>query len=284
MNYLQFDFEVTPGEKAEALIAVLGNFNFEGFEETDTCLKGFIAEDKLDAESIITISELFPNILYKKSSIENINWNQQWEENFHPVIIGDFVAIRAHFHPSVTDVQHEIIITPKMSFGTGHHATTHMLIELMQAINFEDKKVLDFGTGTGVLAILAEKMGAAEVLAIDNDEWSIENSKENFVENHCEAINIVLDDSIKTLHKFDVILANINLNIILGNLNTMAASANENAIILLSGFLKQDEQAIKSALTSNNLVYKNTLQRGEWIAIVVENKKINSLSSVLTNC
>ena len=277
MNYLQFDFEVTPGEKAEALIAVLGNFNFEGFEETDTCLKAFIAEDKLDEESIITIAELFPDILFKKSSIENINWNQQWEENFHPVIVRDFVAIRAHFHPHIADVQHEIIITPKMSFGTGHHATTHMMIELMQAINFGHKKVIDFGTGTGVLAILAEKMGAAEVLAIDNDEWSIENSKENIVQNNCAAIKIVLDDSIKTPLKFDVILANINLNIILSNFNTIAAVANEDAIILLSGFLKQDEDAIKSALAANNLAYKNTLQRGEWIAITAESKKSNLL-------
>ncbi len=273
MNYLQFDFEVAPGEKTEALIAVLDNFNFEGFEETDFCLKAFIAEDKLDDESIATITQLFPDILFKKSSIENINWNQQWEENFHPVIVGEFVAIRAHFHLPITDVQHEIIITPKMSFGTGHHATTHMMIELMQAINFEDKKIVDFGTGTGVLAILAEKMGAAEVLAIDNDEWSIENSKENFVQNNCVAIKIVLDDSIKTPDIFDVILANINLNIILSNFNTIARTANDDAIILLSGFLKQDEEAIKNALIANNLGYKNTLQRGEWIAITAENKR-----------
>ena len=274
MNYLQFDFEVTAGEKTDALIAVLGSFNFEGFEETDFCLKAFIAEDKLDAESITKITALFPDILYKKYTIENINWNQQWEENFHPVIVRDFVAIRAHFHPPITDVQHEIIITPKMSFGTGHHATTHMMIELMQAVNFEDKTVLDFGTGTGVLAILAEKMGAAKVLAVDNDEWSIENSKENFGQNNCTAIKIVFENSIKTAQKFDVILANINLNIILSNLNTIAAAATENAIILLSGFLKQDEEFIKSALKSNRLQYENTLQRGEWIAITAEKKKI----------
>ena len=118
-------------------------------------------------------------------------------------------------------------------------------------------------------------MGAAEVLAIDNDEWSIENSKENIVQNNCAAIKIVLDDSIKTPLKFDVILANINLNIILSNFNTIAAVANEDAIILLSGFLKQDEDAIKSALAANNLAYKNTLQRGEWIAITAESKKSN---------
>ena len=274
MNYLQFDFEVTPGEKTEALIAVLGNFNFEGFEETDVCLKAFIAEDKLGRESIAVITELFPDVLYKKSIIENINWNQQWEENFHPVIVENFVAIRAHFHPVIANVQHEIIITPKMSFGTGHHATTHMMIELMQAINFKDKKVMDFGTGTGVLAILAEKMGAAKVLAIDNDEWSIKNSKENFATNNCTAITLLFDSSIKATHKFDVILANINLNIILNNLSSIAAAANESAQIVLCGFLKQDETAIKNALIANYLDYKNTLQRGEWIAITAEKKKI----------
>lgn len=271
MNYLQFDFIVPSGEKTEALIAVLGSFNFEGFEETEQCLKAFIAEGLLEDESITTIAGLFPDISYKKSIIENINWNQQWEENFHPVIVGDFVAIRAHFHPPVNSVQHEIIITPKMSFGTGHHATTHMMIEQMQSINFAGKKVLDFGTGTGVLAILAEKMGAAEVLGIDIDEWSIENSKENFVQNNCTAINIILDDSIKTPGKFDVILANINLNIVLINLQSIAAAANDTANILLSGFLKQDEITIKNALITKGLEYKSTMQRGEWIAITAKN-------------
>ncbi len=276
MNYLQFDFIVPQGEKTEALIAVLGSYSFEGFEETEQCLKAFIAEDKLDGESITAISKLFPHVSYKKSIIENINWNQQWEENFHPVIVSDFVAIRAHFHPAIAEVKHEIIITPKMSFGTGHHATTHMMIELMQAVNFAGKKVLDFGTGTGVLAILAEKMGAVEVLAIDNDEWSIENSKENITQNNCTAINIILDDSIKTPEKFEVILANINLNIILTNLTSIAAAASNDADILLSGFLKQDEITVKNALITNSLQFISTLQRGEWIAITAKNKLVAS--------
>lgn len=276
MNYLQFDFIVPSGEKTEALIAVLGSFNFEGFEETEQCLKAFIAEDRLEDESITTIASLFPDVSYKKSIIENINWNQQWEENFHPVIVSDFVAIRAHFHPDITEVEHEIIITPKMSFGTGHHATTQMMIELMQAINFAGKNVLDFGTGTGVLAILAEKLGASEVLAIDNDEWSIENSKENIIQNNCTAINVKLGDSIKTPERFDVILANINLNIILTNLPSIAAAANDDTDILLSGFLKQDEITVRNALITNSLQFISTLQRGEWIAVTAKNNIITS--------
>ncbi len=276
MNYLQFDFIVPSGEKTEVLIAVLGSLNFEGFEETEQCLKAFIAEDMLEDESIITIAGLFPEVSYKKTIIENINWNQQWEENFNPVIVSDFVAIRAHFHPSITEVEHEIIITPKMSFGTGHHATTHMMIELMQAINFAGKKVLDFGTGTGVLAILAEKLGASAVLAIDNDEWSIENSKENITQNNCTAINIILDDSIKTPERFDVILANINLNIILTNLPSIAAAVSDDTDILLSGFLKQDEITVRNALTTNSLQFISTLQRGEWMAVTAKNKIITS--------
>ena len=270
MNYLQFDFIVPSGEKTEALIAVLGSFNFEGFEETEQCLKAFIAEDMLENESITTIAGLFPDVSYKKSVIENINWNQQWEENFHPVIVENFVAIRAHFHPAITEVEHEIIITPKMSFGTGHHATTYMMIEQMQEINFVGKKVLDFGTGTGVLAILAEKKGAIDILAIDNDEWSIENSKENITQNNCTAIKIIFKDFIKTPDKFDVILANINLNIILTNLPSIAAAANDTAVILLSGFLKHDEITIKNALITNSLEHTSTLQRGDWIAITAK--------------
>lgn len=270
MNYLQFDFYVTNESETEMLIAVLSNLNFDGFEETDQYLKAFIAEDKLEDESIITLLDLFPHLKYKKSVIENINWNKQWEENFQPVIVANFVAIRAHFHAAIPSVKHEIIITPKMSFGTGHHATTFMMIVQMEALSFINKKVLDFGTGTGVLAILAKKMGAASVSAIDNDEWSIENSKENFIQNDCTSISILLDDTIKTTNQYDIILANINLNIILDNLQAIADSAKETAIIVLSGFLKQDELLIKNTLKEKGLSYLSTLQNGEWISVLAK--------------
>ncbi len=122
---------------------------------------------------------------FSKTIIEETNWNQVWESNFDPVIVDDFVAVRAHFHEPIKNVQHEIVITPKMSFGTGHHATTYMMMQQMRELDFAGKNVFDFGTGTGVLAILAEKLGAQKVIAIDNDDWSIENADENVKRNNC---------------------------------------------------------------------------------------------------
>src|SRR5205085_7037613 len=139
---------------------------------------------------------------------------EEWEKNFERVIIDDFVAIRAPFHKPIQKVTHEIVITPKMSFGTGHHATTFMMIQQMQDVDFKNKKVLDFGTGTGILAILAEKLGATKITAIDNDEWSISNANENIKTNNCRNIQLLLSDSPMLSQKFDVILANINKSVI----------------------------------------------------------------------
>src|SRR5205809_7074705 len=138
------------------------------------------------------------------------NWNSIWEENFQPVIIQNAVAIRAHFHQPITTVQHEIIITPKMSFGTGHHATTYLMLEQMTSIDFAGKSVLDYGTGTGVLSIYAEKLGAAAITAIDNDEWSINNAAENIQQNNCKKINLALGNKPPAKHIYQVELANIN--------------------------------------------------------------------------
>lgn len=240
MNYLQFEFDTNSSE-AEMLVAMLSNIGFEGFEESNDSLKAFIAEDKFDGTEFSTVIQAFPVISYEKQVVENINWNASWESSFEPVIVHDFAIIRAAFHEPVKNVKHEVIITPKMSFGTGHHATTFLMIEQMAAIDFTNKNVLDFGTGTGVLAILAEKLGAKEILAIDNDDWSIENSKENVAANGCTHITLQKAEEIGSGVTYDIILANINLNVILNNLEAIAAAANTGSTILLSGFLKQDE-------------------------------------------
>jgi ribosomal protein L11 methyltransferase len=267
MNYLQFDFEIDNEVLSDTLVAILSNYPFEGFEETDGCLKAFIAETSYKKEYISEVAAYFPSLQYILSVVENINWNKQWEENFEPVTVDDFVAVRAHFHLPITHVQHEIIITPKMSFGTGHHATTYMMMQAMQHIDFINKNVVDFGTGTGVLAILASKLGATSILAIDYDEWSIENAKENLLQNNTPIIELLQDDELQSNSTFDIILANINLNIILQNMTSIAASSKPGSTILLSGFLKEDEAAIKNALKGNDLTYLKTLQSGEWIAI-----------------
>jgi len=266
MTYLQVQFDIKSTEQREILLALLADAGFDGFEESDTALKAFISETTFDKTATDTIASN-NNITYSISSIKQQNWNAQWESSFEPVIINDFAAIRAGFHQPVKNVQYEIIITPKMSFGTGHHATTFLVIQQMSKLNFVDKSVLDFGTGTGVLAILAEKMGANSVKAIDNDDWSIENAKENIGTNDVNHITVEKAESIDTTSKFDIILANINLNVILQNMPDIAAVSKPGAQILLSGFLYSDEAAIKQSLNVNGLIFNSLTQQKDWICI-----------------
>ena len=266
-NFFQFDFELPNQDESDKLIAMLSQQGFDGFEEDDTTLIAFIPELKFDQQAFEKVLENFSILSYTKSDIENINWNSKWEAEFEPVIVDKFVAIRAHFHPPIPTVQHEIIITPKMSFGTGHHATTYLMMQQMQLLDFTNKTVFDFGTGTGVLAILAEKLGAASVFAIDNDEWSITNTLENIEQNGCTKTTVFEMDSIPGGKQYDVILANINLNVITSSLNSLAKISFPGSDILFSGFLKENEPAMEAAIKSTGFQHISTVKRGEWIAI-----------------
>lgn len=272
MNYIAFNFETTGSDQSEQLIALLSDQKFEGFEETGKYLKAFIPEEAFSETAFSIIKKLFPALTYTKSMIENINWNKQWEESFEPVVVSDFVAIRAGFHHPIKSVQYEIIITPKMSFGTGHHATTHLMVQQMQSLYFKGKSVLDFGTGTGILAILAEKLGAAKVLAIDNDEWSITNAKENIQQNGCNNIIIEQHNAIPVVENYDIILANINLNVITTNLSSIFSVANAKCNILFSGFFIDNESVMLHAISEIGLQYVSTLRRGDWIVIMAFKK------------
>ena len=267
MNYLQIEFEIENTVENEILIALLSNAGFESFEEADKSLKAFIKEEGFTEDSLQDILNIVP-VNYAVTVIPQQNWNAQWESSFEPIIVNEFVAIRAAFHQPVKNVRHEIIITPKMSFGTGHHATTYMMIEQMEALDFGDKNVVDFGTGTGVLAILAEKMGAVAIDAIDYDEWSIENAVENIAANNCNKINLVKAETISDGKVYDIILANINLNVILENLAAIKAVSKKGTLILLSGFIKGDETIMTAALSVNGILQIKTIQKGEWICIL----------------
>lgn len=270
MNYLQFDFEIENSEQMEKLIALLSDLGFEGFEENENSLGAFITETDFNEDEFTRIIDMFSTVAYTKTVVENINWNKKWEENFKPVLVDDFVAIRAGFHEPIKNMAHEIIITPKMSFGTGHHATTYLMILMMKGVDFSGKSVLDFGTGTGVLAILAGKLGAEKVLAIDYDEWSITNTNENIHQNSSVNINVTQSDAVPIAEKFDIILANITLNVIISNLSSIVISSYPGAKILLSGFLKDDEMRLIGALEGAGLNYLSTLQRGDWIAVMAK--------------
>jgi ribosomal protein L11 methyltransferase len=246
----QFNFVIEEGEEREILIARLELLGFEGFEERGKEILGYI---KTAEEALIPLENKLNEIakIYSVSIVEDKNWNEIWESGFEPVTINDlegkpFVHLRAEFHAVNGKAPIELVITPRMSFGTGHHATTSLMISSMRELDFAGKKVLDFGTGTGVLAILAEKLGATSVLAIDNDEWSIKNAAENIRENDCREGTIILEKaaSIPENHRFDIILANINLNIILESLDRMFLSLLPGGTILLSGLLEQDESTI----------------------------------------
>jgi ribosomal protein L11 methyltransferase len=269
MNYIQVQLNDTDNEKNEILIALLANAGFESFEETDTTLKAFIKEAEFDQTDLDEIINLL-NLNYTSSIIPQQNWNAQWESSFEPIIVNDFVGIRAFFHQPIKDVKYEIIITPKMSFGTGHHATTYMMIEQMEALDFTNKTVVDFGTGTAVLAILAEKMGAVAIDAIDYDEWSIENSIENAAANNCTKINLLKAETIATNKVYDIILANINLNVIMNNLVAIQSVSKKDSFILLSGFIKPDEEMMLKALTANGIHLLKTVQKGEWICMLTQ--------------
>jgi ribosomal protein L11 methyltransferase len=267
MNYLEFDFEPLDAHQSEQLIALLNLQGFDGFEEEGDRLKAFIPESSFNADSFAEVEDFFPTLIYTRTIIEPTNWNQKWEEGFAPVVVDDFVSIRANFHEPIPNVQYEIVITPKMSFGTGHHATTFLMIQEMQSIDFYRKSVFDFGTGTGVLAILAEKMGAEKILAIDNDEWSIRNANENCVENECSKIILTKQDTINANQTFDIVLANINLNVIIANLSGLYSICKDGATILFSGILHTDEEKLLAELSKIGFGHIATKRKNDWILI-----------------
>jgi ribosomal protein L11 methyltransferase len=264
-DYCEISISTREGMQ-DILIAELAEIGYDGFEEFPGLLKAFIPEgDFMENELNILLNKY--DINYSKSIIKKQNWNALWESNFEPVQVDDFVGIRAAFHPPFTSVLHEIIITPKMSFGTGHHATTYMVMKLMQELDFKNKSMFDFGTGTGILAILAEKLGATQLLAVDNDDWCIENASENISINTCKCIDIQKVDELKLNQQFDIILANINRNIILDNIDELRKSMAPGGQLLLSGLLKEDETDIINVCHALGLQHHKTLERNGWIAL-----------------
>jgi ribosomal protein L11 methyltransferase len=227
----------------------------------------YFSENDFDSGAIKKILEGYD---YELTDIEERNWNKVWETNFDPVRVEDFCLVRAEFHEPSDSVEYEIIITPKMSFGTGHHATTYMMMMQMREMDFQNKSVFDFGTGTGLLAILAERLGAESVVAIDVDDWSIENAKENLDRNGCQKI-AVSKSSLVPDQIFDIILANINRNVILDNVQSIVRSTKPGGHVLLSGLLETDETEIVEAAKKEGLQLKKQLLRNGWISLLFVN-------------
>jgi len=271
-DYTQIAFEhVSIGQK-EIIIALLSEMQYEGFEEDDDLLKAFIPSAFYDENELTTFCERH-GLFFSRSKVEDKNWNTHWESNFHPVIVGHsidnkpWVAVRAMFHEPIVNASHELIITPKMSFGTGHHATTSMMMKMMSELDFTDKMVLDFGTGTGVLAILSEKLGAARIIAIENDEQSIKNANENLDSNNCSRIQLIEASAAYVDIRFDIILANIIKGVILDNLTAFAKQMVNGGIVLLSGLLADDEREILEKAGSNNLILRKKIEDKNWVCL-----------------
>jgi ribosomal protein L11 methyltransferase len=263
MHHLQLTI-VANDYQQEELIALLNDFNPSGYEQHEEILIAYFEQEGFNEKSIHPVLDGFD---YRLGVVEEQNWNELWESNFQPVVVGDFCGIRAHFHAPIENVQHEVLITPKMSFGTGHHATTYMMIEQMKDLDFSNKEVFDFGTGTGILAILAEKLGASRVEAIDVDEWSIDNARENFDRNGCTKCTVALSTSIPE-KAFDIILANINRNVLLHYASALAAASKPTAHLLLSGLMTEDETDITQEFNRQGFKLVKQSQRSNWISLL----------------
>ena len=269
-TYIQLEFQNISAEQSDLLIAQLSEIGFDGFEEEENSLKAFIPANDFIETAVKEIAASH-NLSFTETTIEETNWNAVWESNFQPVVVDDFVGIRANFHEPITGVEHEIVITPKMSFGTGHHATTFMMIQQMQKIDFANKSVFDFGTGTGILAILAEKLGATKVFAVDYDEWSIENAAENLARNNCSNFELKNADSAAGEEQYDIILANINKNVILDNFSSLVKQLAPAGILLLSGLLETDETVILNEAKNYPLISGSKIVMNKWMAIRFSN-------------
>lgn len=253
------------------LITGLGEIGFESFDEEEKLIKAYIPENFYSQtnleEFIKEIPEEFGKVNWQIEKIEQQNWNAEWEKHFNPVLIYNTVLIRASFHQNLPEYPFEILIDPKMSFGTGHHSTTALMIKTMLSLDFEGKKVLDMGCGTGVLAIMAKKQGASDVTAIDIDEWAVSNAAENFQLNKIEHYELLHGGAELLAGKeFDIILANINRNILVNDMNAYARSLKFGGIILISGIYHNDLDHVRDAAELYGLKYKNHIEKNSWIA------------------
>lgn len=273
-TYIEYDFKVSPAVPGtEILIAELGFAGFESFVETEEGVTAYIRKDEwekniLDEIEILKSDEF--KIDYSFSDIEQVNWNSEWEKNFSPIEVDEKCTVRAPFHPE-RNFKYEIVIEPKMSFGTGHHETTYMMLQYILENDFQGKSVLDMGCGTAVLAILAEMRGAAKLDAIDIDEWCFENSEENIQRNNCKNISVYLGDaSLLQKKKYDVIIANINRNILLEDMDAYIHSLNPKGALYLSGFYIEDLPLIEERCNNLGLIFVDNKEKNKWVAAKFE--------------
>ena len=270
MDYIQYSFTVTPPEPgSDILIALLADLGFDSFTQTETGVDAYILSD-LEYEADVKDLQFEDfKFTYVRIEIPKTNWNEEWEKNFNPVYVDDLVCIRAHFHTKAEGIKHDIVITPKMSFGTGHHDTTWLVSKTMFSLDFKNKSVLDMGCGTGILAILAKQLGATKLLGIDIDDWSIENSIENAAINNASDIEFKKGDAslLPKTESFDIILANINKNVLKQDMASYFNCLKKEGYLLLSGFFTADVEELKQLATSIGFTFVESYNKNEWAVI-----------------
>ena len=269
--FVCYDFNVEPAIPGyEILIAQLSQLGFDSFQEHENGISAYVdskISSEIDLKDIQILNTGEFKISFEITSVEKQNWNIKWESNFEPIYVDNICCVRAPFHPK-SDYKYDLVIEPKMSFGTGHHETTSMMISFILANEFTNSYVCDIGSGTGVLAILAEQRGANKIDAIDIDNWCYLNSLENIERNNSKNINVYEGEveKLKNL-RYDSIFANINLNVLLNDISTYANMLNKNGVLYLSGFYKKDINKIEQEAKKSSLKLIETKQKNDWVSL-----------------
>ena len=273
MNYIKLVFEKLSEDQIDILSALFSDENIHGIEQIESNMLVYFSESDFNENHVNELIAPF-SFTFHKEIIPHENWNATWESNFEPITIGNMVGLRAHFHPKFENMLYDIEITPKMSFGTGHHETTQMMMEYLIETDCNNKSVFDFGCGTGVLAIFAKLKGALNVIGIDNDVWSVENALENCAKNNCTDIQISINDISTIQGPFDIIEANINLNILLFYMKNLKELLAQYGNLFLSGILIEDIPTIEKALIPFNLTIVSSKQKKTWASLHIKNHNL----------
>jgi ribosomal protein L11 methyltransferase len=271
MDYIELQVQISP-DYTDILMAELAELGFESFVETDEGLNAYIIESDFDEQALrelVAKYEPQTAIVYELSSLEKRNWNAEWERDYEPIEVADQVRVRASFHQLEARFRYDIIINPKMSFGTGHHETTAMMMEQQLGFDFAGKTVLDVGSGTGILAILAAKMGATSVVAFDIEEWAVENARENAELNACPQVTVfqgTIDDVAPT-DRYDIVLANINRNVLLAEIPIYTNLLSDSGKLVVSGFYDHDASDIEQKAHESGLTTSQQLGKNQWTSL-----------------
>lgn len=271
MNYVEVQLTVSP-DFADILTAELAELAYESFVETDEGLNAYVTEAQFDADALAELVAKYQPmtaIAYQVSSLEKRNWNAEWERDYEPIEVAGTVRVRASFHAVDPTFRYDLVINPKMSFGTGHHETTAMMMEQQLALDFTGKSVLDVGSGTGILAILAARMGASAALAFDIEEWAVENARENADLNDCPQVTVFLGTiaDVDPASRYDVVLANINRNVLLAEIPTYVSLLRPGGTLLVSGFYEHDAPDIRQKAVDVGLVPGTALSLRDWSSL-----------------